>query len=59
MIHTPPLNPSATGFDISILATTNLNGSGAVTYPLAPSGETVVPKTDSPSRFFRLKAEED
>ena len=49
---------NATGFTLSILATTNLNGSGTAAYPLAPSGETVIPATDSPTRFFRLKAEE-
>ena len=28
VIHTPPLNPSATGFDISILASDTLDGKG-------------------------------
>ena len=67
MIHTPPLNPSATGFDISILATSDLNvwgaavsaadPPGAVTYPLDPSGSTTIPAT-SPARFFRLRVTE-
>ena len=46
VIHTPPLSPSATGFDISILATDDLAGTGATTYPLDPSGETTIPASD-------------
>jgi hypothetical protein len=57
VIHTPPLNPSATGFDISILALDDLAGTGATTYPLDASGETVIP-ANSPARFFRLRAVE-
>ena len=55
VIHTPPLNPSATGFDISILATDDLAGAGGTTYPLDPSGETTIPASDKPARFFRLR----
>ena len=58
VIHTPPLNPSATGFDISILATDDLAGTGATTYPLGSSGETTIPASDKPARFFRLRAVE-
>ena len=58
VIHTPPLNPSATGFDISILATDDLNGTGATTYPLDADGETTIPASDKPARFFRLRVEE-
>ncbi len=58
VIHTPPLNPSATGFDISILATDDLAGTGGTTYPLNYSGETVIPAADKNTRFFRLKAKE-
>ena len=58
VIHTPPLNPSATGFDISILATDNLHGTGATTYPLDADGETTIPASDKPARFFRLQAVE-
>ena len=55
VIHTPPLNPSAKGFDISILATDDLSGTGAITYPLNANGETTIPATDKKSRFFRLR----
>ncbi|MBP5227125.1 MAG: hypothetical protein J6336_07045 [Kiritimatiellae bacterium] len=58
VIHTPPLSATATGFDLSILATDDLAGTGATVYPLDPSGKTVIPKTDSKTRFFRLKAAE-
>ena len=68
VIHTPPLNPSATGFDISIVATSDLNvwgaavpaadPPGAVTYPLDPSGSTTIPATATPARFFRLRVTE-
>ena len=58
VIHTPPLSVTATGFDLSILATDDLAGTGATVYPLDPSGKTVIPKTDSKTRFFRLKAAE-
>ena len=47
MIHTPPLNPSARGFDISIVATSDLNVWGAA-----------VPATSTPARFFRLRVTE-
>ena len=63
VIHTPPLNPSATGFDISILASDTpvavaqqRDPPGVVAYPLDPSGETTIPKTSAPARFFRLLA---
>ena len=58
VIHTPPLSPSATGFDISILATDDLAGTGATTYPLDVDGETTIPASDKPARFFRLRAVE-
>ena len=59
VIHTPPLNSSATGFDVSILATADLAGTGATTYPLDADGETTIPATNSPARFFRLQAVEE
>ena len=62
VIHTPPLNPSATDFDISILATETLTGTpdgeGVSTYPLDPSGSTTIPATATPARFFRLRVTE-
>ena len=58
VIHTPPLNQAATGFDISILATDDLSGTGATTYPLNSSGETTLPATSTPARFFRLRVTE-
>ena len=39
-------------------ATDELGGTNPVPYPLDPSGETEIPATASPSRFFRLKAAE-
>ena len=30
----------------------------AATYPLGPSGETTIPKTSAPARFFRLRVTE-
>lgn len=33
-------------------------GGGDTAYPLDPSGETVIPETGKPARFFRLKATE-
>ena len=70
VIHTPPLNPSATDFDISIVATSDLNvwgaavpaadppGEDAASYPLDPSGSTPIPATSTPARFFRLRVTE-
>ena len=58
VIHTPPLDPTATGFDISIRATDTLDGQNAATYPLDASGETVIPETSKPARFFRLQADQ-
>ena len=58
VIHTPPLNPAASGFDISILASDDLTGTGATTYPLDPSGSTTIPATATPARFFRLRVTE-
>ena len=58
MIHTPPLSPSATGFEISILATDDLAGTGGTTYPLDADGETTIPASDKPARFFRLRVTE-
>ena len=58
VIHTPPLSPSATGFEISILATDDLAGTGGTTYPLDADGETTIPASDKPARFFRLQAVE-
>ena len=57
VVLTPPL-VNGEGFALSILATTNLNGSGAVPYPLNPSGTNAIPASAAPSRFFRLKAAE-
>ena len=57
VIHTPPLNPAASGFDISILASDTLGGT-TTAYPLDPSGETTIPKTAAPARFFRLRVTE-
>ena len=62
VIHTPPLNPSATDFDISILATPTLTGTpdgeGVSTYPLDPSGSTTIPQNGNTTRFFRLRVEQ-
>ena len=58
VIHTPPFSPSATGFEISILATDDLAGTGATTYPLDADGETTIPASDKPARFFRLRVTE-
>lgn len=58
MIHTPPLNPSATDFDISIVATDTLTDTTGTTYPLDPSGHTTVPAPTTPARFFRLRVTE-
>ena len=58
VIHTPPPSPSATGFDISIRAADAPGGGGDTAYPLDPSGETVIPETGKPARFFRLTATE-
>lgn len=57
VILTPPL-ANGGGFNISIQASDTLSGEGAATYPLDPSGETVIPEVDKPARFFRLKATE-
>ena len=59
VIHTPPLDPTATGFDISIRATDTMGGQNAATYPIDASGETVIPEVGKPARFFRLKATEE
>ena len=58
VVITPPL-VNGEGFALSILATDDLAGTGAATFPLDADGETVIPKTNSPTRFFRLKAEEE
>lgn len=58
VIHTPPLNPAASGFDISILASDDLTGTGGTPYPLDPSGSTTIPATSAPARFFRLRVTE-
>ena len=58
VVLTPQL-VNGEGFALSILATTNLNGSGAVAYPLNASGTNAIPATADPTRFFRLKAEEE
>jgi len=58
VIHTPPLNSSATGFGISILATDTLGGEGAASYPLDPSGDTVILETGKSVRLFRLQVTE-
>ncbi len=59
MVHTPPLDPTTTGFDLLIRATDTLDGQNAATYPLDPSGDTVIPEVGKPARFFRLKATEE
>ena len=59
VIHTPPLDPTTTGFYISIRATDTLDGQNAATYPIDASGETVIPEVGKPARFFRLKATEE
>ncbi len=57
VIHTPPLNPAATGFDISIVASDTLTGTaGGTTYPLDPTGSTTIPQNGNSMRFFRLRA---
>ena len=57
VIHTPPLNPAATGFDISIVASDTLTGTaGGATYPLDPTGSTTIPQNGNSMRFFRLRA---
>ncbi len=59
LILTPPLDPSATGFDLSILAYDALtNAVPSATWPLSPTGTNAIPASASPSRFFRLKATE-
>ncbi len=55
MIHTPPFNPAASGFDISILASDTLGGTGGTPYPLDPSGSTTIPQNGNATRFFRLQ----
>ena len=40
-------------FDIN--ASDTLDGKGATSYPIDPLGETVIPATDKPAHFFRLK----
>ena len=55
VIHTPPVVYDD-GFTLSILATDDLNGTGPATFSLVPSGETEIPATTAPARFFRLKA---
>ena len=54
VIHTPPLNPAASGFDISIVASDTLGGT-TTAYPLDPSGETTIPQNGNATRFFRLQ----
>ena len=44
-------------FDISILASDTLGGT-TTAYPLDPSGDTTIPKTAAPARFFRLRVTE-
>ena len=59
VIHTPPLAPVATGFDIAIVATDSLDGKGTSTeYSLNPSGRTEIPVSSAPVRFFRLRVTE-
>ena len=59
LILTPPLDPSATGFDLSILAYDALtNAVPSATWPLSPDGTNAVPGAVLPARFFRLGAEE-
>ena len=59
LVLTPPLDPSATGFDLSILAYDALtNAVPSAAWPLSPTGTNAIPASASPSRFFRLKAAE-
>ena len=39
-------------------ATDDLAGTGATTYPLDADGETTIPASDKPARFFRLRVTE-
>ena len=57
VVKTPPL-VNTEGFDFSILATDALDSplSGGTDYPIDQSGETTIPTTDKPARFFRLRA---
>ncbi len=57
VIETPPL-ANGGGFNLSILATDDLDGTGATDYPLNASGRTEIPASASGARFFRLKATE-
>ena len=59
VVLTPPLDPSATGFDLSILAYDALtNAVPSATWPLSPDGTNAVPGAVLPARFFRLGAVE-
>ena len=56
VVKTPPLKNNV-GFTFSIVAFDNPDGTGNdVTYPLDPSGETVIDETGRTRRFFRLRA---
>jgi hypothetical protein len=55
VILTPPL-ANGGGFDISIRATDTPVGEGDATYPLDPSGDTVIDEPAKSARFFRLQA---
>ena len=55
VIHTPPL-VNDDGFTLSIVAFDALGGDEAATYPIDPSGRTVIPDADKSARFFRLRA---
>ncbi|MBR4170815.1 MAG: hypothetical protein IKR48_04110 [Kiritimatiellae bacterium] len=58
VIITPPL-VNSDGFVFTIIASDNLDGTGNVaTYPLDPSGETLIDEEKHSARFFRLWATE-
>lgn len=59
VVRTPPLSLALSGFDLSIQVLDSLvDESSRTTYPLDPSGTTVIPPNDSPAHFFRLRAEQ-
>ena len=57
VIQTPKVVNGA-GFELTIRAFDDLDGTGATDYPIDPAGETVIPTNGKKARFFRLKATE-
>ena len=58
VIYTPPL-VNTEGYTFSIVASDAPGGDDTATYPLDPTGRTVIPAADkTPARFFRLRAVE-